>query len=394
MQTVKMFNADREAIFISRPNRFLIIAADGKERLRCHCPNPGRLTELMFPGTNLILERRNAGKGKAKTDWTAAGLRCRDGVVPLFASRANLAAERLILPRIISGIREIHREFSFGASRFDFLCIGSNGRRHLVEVKACSLVEYGTAMFPDAPSIRALKHLKELAVLSRQGYICHILFVIMHGKPERFVPNLHTDPEFASALFRLGKTALDEKWPERCLPVHTALLECGADGMAALALEEIPVDLNHGALAESNGGNYLLILEMPEDTEIIAGSLGMIRLRKGWYIYAGSARKNLRQRISRHLRKLKKRKHWHIDYVTPHAGRIQALPILSYRNLECSLAADMENLGGRPMPGFGCSDCRCGSHLFGFGEDPLKNRLFTDLLFRYRHIESLLSSPI
>ncbi|MDR2741615.1 MAG: sugar fermentation stimulation protein SfsA, partial [Treponema sp.] len=79
MQTVKMFNPDREAVLISRPNRFLIIAGDGKEELRCHCPNPGRMTEFMFPGTSLILERRK--EGRTKTGWTAAGLRYRDDVV-------------------------------------------------------------------------------------------------------------------------------------------------------------------------------------------------------------------------------------------------------------------------------------------------------------------------
>jgi sugar fermentation stimulation protein A len=392
MKTVKLFNPDRKAVLISRPNRFLIIAGDGEEELRCHCPNPGRMTEFMFPGTELILERRK--EGQAKTDWTAAGLWYRGGVVPLFASRANRAAETLILPRIIPGLREVRCEFSPGASRFDFLCIGEKGRRHLVEVKACSLVEYGVAMFPDAPSVRALKHLEELAVLSGEGYVCHVLFVIMHGKPERFVPNLHTDPDFAAALSRYGKTA-GRANREGKVRVHAALLECGGDGSAALIREEIPVDLSYGELAAGNGGNYLLIMEMPEDREITVGSLGTAGSRgslhfgRGWYVYTGSARKNLKQRLSRHLRKVRKQKHWHVDYITPYTGRVRPLAIMSYRNLECDLAADMECLGGRPVPGFGCSDCHCGSHLFRFLEDPLENRAFTDTLFRYRHVEGL-----
>ncbi|MDR2246133.1 MAG: DNA/RNA nuclease SfsA [Treponema sp.] len=387
MEWVNLFNPDREAVLIRRPNRFLIIAADGKEELRCHCPNPGRMTEFMFPGAGLILEKR--AERTAKTEWTAAGLRYRDGVVPLFASRANRAAEALILPRIIPGLREVHREFSLGASRFDFLCIGDTGRRHLVEVKACSLVEYGTAMFPDAPSIRALKHLEELSALSGEGYACHVLFVIMHGKPERFVPNLHTDPDFAAALSRLGRTEHGGSVCVRAFP-----LECGEDGKAALSGDEIPVDLSHGALAEGNGGNYLLVIRMPEDRTISAGSLGGVALRAGWYVYAGSARKNLKQRLNRHLRKVRKQKHWHLDYVTPYAERMRPLPILSYRNLECALAADMERLKGRPVPGFGCSDCHCGSHFFHFEEDPLGNRAFTDTLFRYRHVEGFRGTKV
>jgi sugar fermentation stimulation protein A len=156
-----------------------------------------------------------------------------------------------------------------------------------------------------------------------------------------------------------------------------------------LIREKIPVDLSHGELAAGNGGNYLLVMEMPEDREIVVGSLGSIYFRRGWYVYAGSARKNLEQRLSRHLRKARKRKHWHVDYITPYTGRVRPLAIMSYRNLECNLAADMEGLGGKPVPGFGCSDCRCGSHLFRFSEAPLENRAFTDTLFRYRHEEGL-----
>jgi sugar fermentation stimulation protein A len=355
------------------------------------------MTEFMFPGTRLILEKRGEGSAGLKTAWTAVGLHYRGSVVPLFASRANRAAEALILPRIIPGLREIHREFSAGSSRFDFLCIGKNGRRHLVEIKACSLVEYGTAMFPDAPSARALKHLTELAALSRELYCRHVVFVIVHGKPERFAPNLHTDPAFAAALSRLGRAVCPAVPPgagrtgdgETRVNLHAALLECGGDGEAALVRADVPVDLSHGALAESNGGCYLLVVELPAAGEIAVGSLGSVRFNKGWYVYAGSARKNLEQRLSRHLRRVRKQKHWHIDYLTPWALKMRALPILSYRNLECALAAELERLGGKPTPGFGCSDCRCGSHLFHFADDPMENRAFTEVLFRYRHEEGL-----
>jgi sugar fermentation stimulation protein A len=262
------------------------------------------------------------------------------------------------------------------------LCIDSKGLRHLVEVKACSLVEYGTAMFPDAPSARALRHLEELAALSREAYRCHVLFVILHGEPGVFIPNLHTDPAFAAALSRYGKT----------VEFHAALLRCDEDGMAELVNPSVPVDISHGELAASDGGNYLVLLELPESRTVTAGALGPLPLEKGWYVYAGSARKNLSARMARHARKGGKRKHWHIDYLCPQAGIIKTLPVMSYRNLECELARDLEKLGGRPVPGFGASDCaakgsRCPSHLFHFPFAPLENSGFTDLLFRYRHVE-------
>ena len=409
-EKVRLFRNDLEALFVKRPNRFLIIAeSDGKE-LACHCPNPGRLSELLFPGTELILEKRN-GPG---TGWTAAALK-RDkisaeknygsGIVPLYSSRANQAAEQLILRRIIPDLREIRREYRIGDSRFDFLCIDNRGRRHLVEVKACSLVEHKVAMFPDAPSVRALKHLEELAQYSKEGFGCHVLFVIMHGKPKVFIPNFHTDPAFAEALCRWGSNG--KAGQPGSVMVHAALIRCEKDGMASLAEEEILVESGPPIkeLAASDAGNYLVLLELSSGAQfpnfnnpggsfasaecftVETGSLGKLRMKHGWYVYTGSARKNLSARIARHKRKLRKQKHWHIDYLTPLAKSIKALPIMTFRNLECKLAADLEAIGGRGVPGFGCSDCRCKSHLFYFPESPEKNRDFQDMLFRYRHVE-------
>jgi sugar fermentation stimulation protein A len=372
------------------------------------------------------------------------GLRYRGGIVPLFSARANRAAEELILPRIIGGLAEIHAEFTLGSSRFDFLCIDRKGIRHLVEVKACSLVEEGVAMFPDAPSERALKHLAEMAELVKEGYRCHVLFVIVHGKPRCFIPNLHTDPAFAVALSRYGVaaesfdaaktpavvtaktaggtgmtvagagageqrriagtadgTAADTtatgageagQTPAGKVEIHAALLRCDREGTGKLAAA-VPVDLSYGKLAAGDGGNYLVILELPEPRTTGVGALGLIAFRAGWYVYAGSARKNLSRRISRRLRKTGKRKHWHIDYLVPLAGKIRALPILSCRNLECELAASLAKLGGEAVPRFGSSDCRtrgCAGHLYFFPDPPMENRRFIEMLLRFRHRESLI----
>jgi sugar fermentation stimulation protein A len=398
---VRLFSNDREALFVRRPNRFLIIAGDGDEEIPCHCPNPGRLIEFFgargsdIPGIRLILEKRAPGAAGAKTAWTAAGVYYREGVAPLFSSRANKAAETLILPKIIPGLREIRPEYAIGGSRFDFLCVDDKDRRHLVEVKACSLIEYGAAMFPDAPSGRALKHVEELAELAGGGYRCHVIFVIVHGSPEKFIPNLHTDPALAAGLSRYGYAADTAGRPRpKGVAIHAALLRADREGGAVLAAAAVPVDLGHGGLAESGRGNYLILLELAGAADIEAGALGMRSFAPGWYVYAGSARKNLTRRINRHLRKRRKQKRWHLDYLTPFAKTIKALPIMSYRNLECSLAAALGNLGGAAIPGFGSSDCRsrgqaCPSHLYYFPSPPMGNRAFVDMLLRFRHVEAL-----
>jgi sugar fermentation stimulation protein A len=383
--SISLFTNDKEALFVRRPNRFLIIAGDGDAELPCHCPNPGRLIEFVFPGARLILERRKTDlKIKAKTDWTAVGIYYRDTVAPLFSARANKAAEKLILKKIIPGIREIQSEYVMGSSRFDFRCIDDQGVRHLVEVKACSLIEYGVAMFPDAPSGRALKHLEELAALSKEGYVCHVLFVIVHGTPKVFIPNLHTDPAFAAGLSRYGHGAENGQGP---VAIHAALLRCDSQGKAVLVKASVPVDLSHGALAESDRGSYLVLLELPRTADIETGALGTIHFRKGWYVYSGSAQKNLSRRVQRHLRKIRKQRHWHIDYLTPYAGVIKAFPVMSYRNLECEMAAALAVLGGTGIPDFGSSDCHCASHLYYFKDAPMRNRDFVDMLLRFRHEE-------
>lgn len=389
---MKLFRPDREALLVSRPNRFLIMArlldAAGRptaEVVPCHCPNPGRLIEFVIPGTRLILERRGNGPADArtakpaKTAWTAVGLYYRDAVVPLYSARANAVARDLLIPRLIPDLREIRGEYVIGRSRFDFYGVDGHGTRHLVEVKACSLVEEGVAMFPDAPSLRAAKHLEELAELSREGYAPHVLFVVVHGSPGRFVPNLHTDPAFAAALSRHADR----------VAVHAALMRSDSRGEGFLAAAEVPVDLSHGALAEADSGSYLMVLELPQEAAVAVGSLGTLNFAPGWYVYAGSAMRSLSKRTARHLRRTGKKLHWHLDYLTPHAGRIKALPVASYRNLECSLASELAALGGEAVPAFGSSDCRCPSHLYRFDGNPMLDRRFVELLLRARHRDAL-----
>jgi sugar fermentation stimulation protein A len=394
---MRLFRNDLPAFFVSRPNRFLITArgAENAEEINCHCPNPGRLLEFTFPGEELILEHSaavNADKTSRRTSWTAAAVLHNGAVVPLYAARANAAAAELVIPRIVPNLTLLRPEFPIRGSRFDFYAEDKAGGRHLIEVKACSLVEHGTAMFPDAPSLRALKHLEELADLSGEGYHSHVLFIILHGNPERLVPNLHTDPAFAAALFRLGKTESLSAEAGK-VSVHASLLRSDKTGETTLVRDSVPVDLSHGELAEKNSGNYFFILELPQTLNIETGALGVVNFKRGWYVYSGSAAKNLSQRLARHLRKTKKNKNWHIDYLTPFAQKPEALPLRSYRNLECEMAEALKKLGGRAVPRFGCSDCDCGrsggSHLYYFETPPLKNRDFVDMLLRFRHREAL-----
>ncbi len=110
-------------------------------------------------------------------------------------------------------------------------------------------------------------------------------------------------------------------------------------------------------------GIYALAINLSRDSRVKVGSLGEISFRKGTYVYVGSAQSNLEQRVKRHLRR-EKRIFWHIDYLlNDNAVRIVEVLIgEGKKDDECVLAS---NLGerGEPIAGFGCSDCRCPSHL-------------------------------
>jgi sugar fermentation stimulation protein A len=368
---MKLFSADAWASFQTRPNRFIITAETDQGIVRAHCPNPGRLEEILHPGRKLILEK--AQGRERKTSYSLVAAEYKRKIIPLHSVKANRIAEELIIPRLFPGSMEITSEYTVGHSRFDFL-VRTGKERHLIEVKACTLVEEGTAMFPDAPSIRARRHITELAVLTGGSTQGHVIFIIMHHDAERFIPNLHTDPDFALELRRVSK--------HLCL--HAVSARCSADGHITLVNTSLPIEFSPLELVEQNRGCYLIILEIRQDCRVEVGALGGVIFKKGWYVYAGSAMKNLTQRLARHGRK-RKNFHWHIDYLLAYAEKVKSYPVYSYRNLECIMAEGIGKIADDSVRGFGSSDCACGSHLHFFQENPMKREVFTDILFGCRH---------
>jgi len=120
----------------------------------------------------------------------------------------------------------------------------------------------------------------------------------------------------------------------------------------------------------ADSGHYLLVIRLARAKRIRTGALGRVNYPAGWYVYVGRAKRNLRQRVARHLRR-RKTLRWHIDYLLRH-GRVERALVLSMQGRdECSIAAALvRDLGGRiEHRRFGSSDCRCPGHLVYFGED-------------------------
>ena len=147
---------------------------------------------------------------------------------------------------------------------------------------------------------------------------------------------------------------------------------------------QVPVSLAPVELLRNNCGIYLLSVKLNAPREIPTGALGSIWYKSGFYVYVGSAKRCLTHRVRRHAKR-KKALRWHIDYLTAEADVVTAFPIYTSLDLECQLAEAIRRTGASWIQRFGCSDCRCGSHLFWYKDDPLKNRAFTETLFHFRH---------
>ena len=111
-------------------------------------------------------------------------------------------------------------------------------------------------------------------------------------------------------------------------------------------------------------GTYLLFLKLNEDITVEVGKLGFLEFKSGWYVYVGSGMNSLLKRVARHFRR-DKRKRWHIDYLSVHADEMLVFLIPNER-VECKIAKELAERF-KPIKGFGCSDCRCVSHLFYLG---------------------------
>lgn len=202
--------------FINRPNRFIAYVqiltgkAAGKTVV-CHVKNTGRCKELLLPGVTVLLQYHPEASvlGK-KTEYSLIGVykeREEDILLINMDSQApNLAAYEWVLGS--PAIREVKREVTYGQSRFDlaFQLIEKDGSGNMtdipafMEVKGVTLEEHNHALFPDAPTIRGVKHIEELIHAKKDGYEAYLLFVIQMKGMTRFSPNGKTHPEFKEAL--------------------------------------------------------------------------------------------------------------------------------------------------------------------------------------------------
>ncbi len=223
-----------EGVFIRRPNRFIAEVAIGGRVEKAHVKNTGRCRELLKEGTPVLLEP--ADNPSRKTKYSLINVRKEQQWVNMDSAAPNVVVEEMVREgRLFSDVTCLQREKRFGNSRFDLYVETGDpaDRRIYIEVKGVTLEEKGIARFPDAPTVRGLKHIHELTEAVRQGYEAWIIFVIQMKGIRWLEPNMRTQPEFGEAL-----------WKAREAGVHLAAFDCLV-GTDSLKIDgRIPVNLD------------------------------------------------------------------------------------------------------------------------------------------------------
>ena len=344
-------------VFRSRPNRFLVRCAIYGREIDAFMPNPGRMGEILLPGAKLIL--MDHGRSiRRKTRYTVMAAHVRGQVVFLHTHKSNLVARWLVdtgrIPAL-ADYRVVRAEVPHGRSRFDFLLDGPEGPL-LLEVKSCTLVANGLAMFPDAVTKRGRRHMIELAAINAQGHRAAVLFLIHNASAGYFLPDYHTDINFGETFKNI----------ETILPVYAVAIDWRLD----LTIEEhvetvtIPWDVIRREVVDK--GNVIIL---GEKTGSFTVSLTD---------YSGASSDCLRR----------------IETAARKAGSYSVkmiFPVRSSKDQTAKMLHALEALYGQLHYGSIHEGC-LKTYIFNTRDDPARQRAYQDLILYFRMSPSLLDS--
>lgn len=213
------------ARFLSRPNRFVANVETEAGPIVCHVKNTGRCRELLVPGATVYLAAGTNPNRKTAWDLIAVEKKRPGMREPLLI---NMDAQ---LPNLVFGewvrsggfrpdVQAIRPEYRYGDSRLDF-CLETQTGRQLVEVKGVTLETDGAARFPDAPTERGVRHIRELQRAVREGLQATLFFVVQMAGMVSVAPNDATHPAFGQALREAAAEGVRVEargchvWPDR-----------------------------------------------------------------------------------------------------------------------------------------------------------------------------------
>lgn len=286
----------------------------------------------MLEGRNLILERSD--NPARKTRWTLAAAEYKGLTIPLVSAQANKLVGNLILPEFFPGYK-LYPEKTYGGSRFDWY-LEKETDRVWVEVKACTLVEHGRALFPDAPSVRARKHTEELISI-KDGSRREIIFAVMNPTAAIFSPNPHTDPNLCLSLMKAYIKGVK---------IRAVSFRTNKKGWTHVENSELPVDLSTVNLVHGDSGIVVRIWEQTGKYP-------------SWTISVDRHKTEFGKSIRRQVKKAEKPG---ADY-----RQVMALPIFGQLTCFDSIENELAELSG------------------SMEEYPAADPAFLDLILDYRH---------
>ena len=191
--------------FMARPNRFIAnVRMDSGEIEAVHVKNTGRCRELLKEGSEVYLSRPDSPGRSTRYDLIAAE-KPGSGLFNIDSQAPNAAVKEWLEKQAYDLVRP---EYRYGDSRIDFY-MERGSDRYLLEVKGCTLEKNGVGYFPDAPTERGTKHLRELTASISDGIIAGIAFVIQAECFSEVLANEETDPAFAQALREAENAGVD-----------------------------------------------------------------------------------------------------------------------------------------------------------------------------------------
>ena len=192
-----------EGKFVDRPNRFIAHVMVNGVTETVHVKNTGRCRELLLPGVDVRLEVSDNPVRKTKYDLVAVYKKTL-GWVNIDSQAPNKVVKEWLDTQDYDLVRP---EYRYGASRVDFY-MEKGDMKYLMEVKGCTLEIDGIGYFPDAPTERGVKHLRELAGASKAGYDCTVAFVVQMEGVREVRPCVSIHKEFGEALNEAKKNGV------------------------------------------------------------------------------------------------------------------------------------------------------------------------------------------
>ena len=199
-------------ILVKRYKRFLTdVKLNAGNIVTAHCPNTGSMKGCCESGRPVYLSFHDNPKRKLKYTWELIEMHTSlVGVNTLVPNRLVFESAKAGVVPELSGYETIEREVKISdRSRIDLALTAVDRRRCYVEIKNCTLVDNGVALFPDAVTSRGLKHIIELQNLVNSGYRCVMFYFIQRMDAEIFKPADHIDSEYGKALRHAVKRGLE-----------------------------------------------------------------------------------------------------------------------------------------------------------------------------------------